>query len=167
MPNTSVFTGADGSMTLSVPQGMEGESAQKVLDTFELINVGRVQNVRVEIHSEVRAFHEIGQRYATQLRAGNVTVRGTIGRAYINGAMLGLLLGEAADSRPAASWTQPSFNITLLTQNAAEPGVSNTVTIHEAKIDNLGINMPEDDIVLESLNFQALYLTVEDGDVEG
>ena len=92
MPNTSVFTGADGSMTLSVPQGMEGESAQKVLDTFELINVGRVQNVRVEIHSEVRAFHEIGQRYATQLRAGNVTVRGTIGRAYINGAMLGLLL---------------------------------------------------------------------------
>ena len=30
MPNTSVFTGADGSITLSVPQGTEGERAQEV-----------------------------------------------------------------------------------------------------------------------------------------
>ncbi len=162
MPNTSVFTGADGSITLSVPQGLEGESAQEVLDTFEMINVGRVQNVKVEVHSEVRPFNELGQRYATQLRPGNVTVRGTIGRAYINGAMLRLLLGEAADARPAASWAQPSFNITLLAQNAAAPDVNNTVTIHDAKIDSWVGDWPEDDFLMESINFQALYLTVAD-----
>jgi hypothetical protein len=162
MPNTSVFTGADGSITLSVPQGLEGESAQEVLDTFEMINVGRVQNVKVEVYSEVRPFNEIGQRYATQLRPGNVTIRGTIGRAYINGAMLRLLLGEAADSRPAASWAQPSFNITLLAQNAAAPDVNNTVTIHDAKIDSWVGDWPEDDFLMESINFQALYLTVAD-----
>jgi hypothetical protein len=162
MPNTSVFTGADGSITLSVPQGLEGESAQEVLDTFEMINVGRVQNVKVEVYSEVRAFNEIGQRYATQLRPGNVTIRGTIGRAYINGAMLRLLLGEAADTRPAASWAQPSFNITLLAQNAAAPDVNNTVTIHDAKIDSWVGDWPEDDFLMESINFQALYLTVAD-----
>jgi hypothetical protein len=162
MPNTSVFTGADGSITLSVPQGLEGESAQEVLDTFEMINVGRVQNVKVEVHSEVRPFNEIGQRYATQLRPGNVTIRGTIGRAYINGAMLRLLLGEAADARPAASWAQPSFNITLLAQNAAAPDVNNTVTIHDAKIDSWVGDWPEDDFLMESINFQALYLTVAD-----
>ena len=162
MPNTSVFTGADGSITLSVPQGLEGESAQEVLDTFEMINVGRVQNVKVEVYSEVRAFNELGQRYATQLRPGNVTIRGTIGRAYINGAMLRLLLGEAADARPAASWAQPSFNITLLAQNAAAPDVNNTVTIHDAKIDSWVGDWPEDDFLMESINFQALYLTVAD-----
>lgn len=162
MPNTSVFTGADGSITLSVPQGLEGESAQEVLDTFEMINVGRVQNVKVEVHSEVRPFNELGQRYATQLRPGNVTIRGTIGRAYINGAMLRLLLGEAADTRPAASWAQPSFNITLLAQNAAVPDVNNTVTIHDAKIDSWVGDWPEDDFLMESINFQALYLTVAD-----
>ncbi len=162
MPNTSVFTGADGSISLSVPQGLEGESAQDVLDTFEMINVGRVQNVKVEVHSEVRAFNEIGQRYATQLRPGNVTIKGTIGRAYINGAMLRLLLGEAADTRPAASWAQPSFNITLLAQNAAAPDVRNTVTIHDAKIDSWVGDWPEDDFLMESINFQALYLTVAD-----
>ena len=162
MPNTSVFTGADGSITLSVPQGLEGESAQEVLDTFEMINVCRVQNVKVEVHSEVRPFNELGQRYATQLRPGNVTIRGTIGRAYINGAMLRLLLGEAADARPAASWAQPSFNITLLAQNAAAPDVNNTVTIHDAKIDSWVGDWPEDDFLMESINFQALYLTVAD-----
>jgi hypothetical protein len=162
MPNTSVFTGADGSITLSVPQGAEGESAQEVLTALDLINVGRVQNVRVEVHSELRPFNEIGQRYATQLRSGNMAVRGTIGRAFINGAMLRLLLGEAAASRPAASWTQPAFNITLLAQNAAAPDVRNTITIHDAKIDSWVYEVPEDDFLMESVSFQALYLTVAD-----
>jgi hypothetical protein len=162
MPNTSVFTGADGSITMSVPQGMEGASAQEVLDTFEMINVGRVQNVRIEVQSEVRAFHEIGQRYATQLRAGNVTIRGTIGRAYINGAMLRLLLGEAADSRPAAGWAQPAFNITLLAQNAAAPDVRSTVTIHDAKIDSWVGDWPEDDFMMESVSFQATHVAITD-----
>ena len=162
MPNTSVFTGADGSITLSVPQGSEGEKAQEILDANEMISVGRVQNVRVEVHSDVKAFHEIGQRYATELRPGNINIKGSIGRAYINGAMLSLLLGEAASSRPAASWTQPAFNITLLVENAATPGIRNTVTLHDCKIDSWFYNMPEDDFLLESVNFQALYLTVQD-----
>ncbi|HEX9369997.1 MAG TPA: hypothetical protein VF897_03295, partial [Roseiflexaceae bacterium] len=68
MANTRVFTGADGSITLSAGQGAEGEKAQAVLTSYELIAVGRVQNVRVEVASEIRPFHEIGQRYATELR---------------------------------------------------------------------------------------------------
>lgn len=162
MPNVSVFTGADGSITLSVPQGTEGEKAQEVLDAYEMISVGRVQNVKVEVHSDVKAFHEIGQRYATELRPGNVTVTGSIGRAYINGAMLKLLLGEAADSRPAASWAQPAFNITLLVQNPALPDVRNTVTLHDVKLDGWIYTIPEDEFLLESVSFQALYLTVQD-----
>jgi hypothetical protein len=121
-----------------------------------------VQNVRVEIRSEIRPYHEIGQRYATELRSGNVSVRGTIGRAMVNGALLRLLLGEAGDSRPAASWAQPSFNITLLVENAAQPGVRNTLTLHDVKIESWTYDMPEDDFVAESIAFQALYATVAD-----
>ena len=143
-------------------EGEEGTQGQGVLDEYELIAVGRVQDVRVEVHSEIRAFHEIGQRYATELRPGNVTIRGNIGRAYINGAMVKLLLGEAATQRPAASWTQPAFNITLLAENPAFPGVRNTLTLHDVKIESWTYNMPEDDFVLESVGFQALYLSVQD-----
>jgi hypothetical protein len=93
MANTNVFTGADGSITIASPE--------------ETITVGRVQDVTVQVTSDVKAFHEIGQRYASELRPGNMEVTGTIGRAYINGALLTLLLGEAAGGRPAASWAQP------------------------------------------------------------
>lgn len=162
MANTSVFTGADGSISLSTPEGLEGESAQGVLDAYELITVGRVQDVRVELESDVKAFHEIGQRYATELRPGNVHVRGTIGRAYINGVLLKLMLGEAAGGRPAGSWVQPAFNITILLDNPANEGQSNNLTIHGAKIDSWDYGIPEDDFVLESVGFQALFVTVED-----
>jgi adenosylcobinamide amidohydrolase len=162
MANTSVFTGADGSITLSTPEGLEGEKAQEVLTAYDMISVGRVQDVKVQVTSEVKPFHEIGQRYATELRPGNVSIAGTIGRAYVNGAMLKLLLGEAAGSRPAASWAQPAFNITLLLENAATPGTRNSVTLHGVKIDNWEYHMPEDDFVMESVDFQALYMTVAD-----
>lgn len=164
MANTSVYTGADGSITLSTTSslGQEATLAQGVIDGNDLVTVGRATGVAVEVTSEVRAFNEIGQRYATELRPGNVAVRGTIKRAYLNGALLRLLLGEAADGRPARSWAQPTFNITLLAENAAIPGVRSTITLHSVKLDQWNYTMPEDDFIMESASFQALYLTVGD-----
>jgi hypothetical protein len=162
MPNTNVFTGADGSLTLSSTSGPEGTAAQTVIEANALTSVGRVQGVTIEVTSEIRPFHEVGQRYATELRAGNITVRGTIKRAYINGALLSLMLGEASAQRPAASFVQPSFNMTVMVQNPAQPGVTSTVNLFGVKLDTWNYGMPEDDFVLESANFQALYLTVED-----
>ena len=162
MPNTSVFTGAGGSLALSTQQTPEGTAAQAAIDQFGVQVIGRVQDVTVQVNSDVKPFHEIGQRYATQLRPGNVEVRGTIGRAYINGAMLTLLLGEAAGSRPAQSWTQPAFSMTLVASNSAVPGVTSTLTLHDVKIDSWNFHMPEDDFLLESVGFRALFVTVGD-----
>ena len=69
--NTSIYTGADGSISLSVPQGKEGDTAQGVLTAYDLISVGRVQSVRVEVRSEIKTYNELGSRYPTQLRPGN------------------------------------------------------------------------------------------------
>lgn len=159
--NTDLFTGADGAILLSSPEGTEGEAAQAVIDSHELITVGRVQDIRVEVRSEVRAFHEIGQRYATQLRPGNVNISGTIGRAFINGAMLNLLLGEAASGRPGGNWVQPAFNMTVRVANPTNNSV-NTLTLHDVKISNWVYQLPEDDFVLENASFHALYITTED-----
>jgi hypothetical protein len=162
MANTSVYTGADGSITLGVPAGGEGEKAEAIVNSYEMISVGRVHDVRVEVTSDVKAYHEIGQRYATELRPGNINIRGEVGRAYINGALLKLLLGEAAESRPASSWVQPAFNITLMLENAAAEGMRNTVTLHDVKLESWVYQIPEDDFVMESVEFQALYMTVQD-----
>jgi hypothetical protein len=157
--NTDIYTGADGAILLSAPQNNEGEVAQEVLSQHELTAVGRVQDVRVEVTSEVRAYHELGQRYASQLRPGNVNVRGTLGRAYVNGAMIGLMLGDARQGRPAGNWVQPAINITLRLANPSSNAV-NTLTLHDVKLDSWVYNLPEDEFVMEKVSFQALYLTV-------
>jgi hypothetical protein len=159
--NTDLYTGADGAILLSSPDGPEGQAAQAVIDTHELVTVGRVLDVRIQVQSEVRAFHEVGQRYATQLRPGNVSVSGTIGRAMINGAMLHLLLGEAAVGRPGGNWVQPAFNMTVRVASPSGNSVS-MLTLHGVKISNWSYQLPEDDFVLENASFQALYITTED-----
>ena len=165
MVNTNVFTGMDGSITVAVDdaESVEGGAASAVADAFGLAPVGRATNVSLEVHSAMRPFHEIGQRYATELRPGNVDVRGSIGRAHINGALLRLMLGDgAAGTRPAGAFVSPTFNLSLLLENPAHPGSRSTITVHGVKLNSWSWTMPEDDFVLEGATFHALWISSED-----
>ncbi len=42
------------------------------------------------------------------------------------------------------------------------PGVRNTITLYDVKIEGWTYTVPEDDFLMESVGFQALYLTVTD-----
>jgi hypothetical protein len=111
----------------------------------------------------MRPFHELGQRYATELRPGNVNIRGSIQRAHVNGALLKLMLGDGAGTaRPGAAFISPAFNLSLRMENAAKPGNSSTVTVHGVKLDSWSFSIPEDDFVLEGATFKALWISVED-----
>ena len=162
MPNTNVFRGSDGSIVLAMDSGVEGDQAKAVIDEYSLTPVGRATNIEVLVESDLKPFHELGQRYPTELRPGNVNITGKIERAAINGALLKLLLGEAAQSRPAGTFVNPSFNIDLRLENPAKPGTSSTVTVHGVKIENWSYQIPEDDFVMERVNFKALWISVED-----
>lgn len=170
MPNTNVYTGMDGAITIAVDDAAtpEGQAANAVAETFALTPIGRATDVTLQVTSAMRAFHEIGQRYATELRPGNVNVTGTMGRAYINGALLQLMLGEAgAGTRPAGAFVSPTFNLSLVLENPARPGQSATVTVHQVKLDGWSLTMPEDDFVLEGVTFRALWVGVADAAGEG
>ena len=75
---------------------------------------------------------------------------------------LDAMLGEASGGRPAASWVQPAFNVTVRIANPSN-GAVNTLTIHDVKIDKWTYDLPEDDFVMEQVGFQALFITVEEG----
>jgi hypothetical protein len=163
MPNTHVFTGMDGAISVAVEQGAEGDAAKSVADTYALTPIGRATGVSVAVKSEMRPFHEMGQRYATELRPGNVNVTGSIRRAHVNGALLKLMLGDGAGtSRPSGAFVSPSFNLSLRLENAALPGNTSTLTVHGVKLDGWSFTIPEDDFVLEEVSFKALWLSVED-----
>jgi hypothetical protein len=163
MPNSHVFTGLDGAITVAVEVGVEGDAAKAVNDTYGLTPIGRATGVDVSVTSDIRPFHEMGQRYATELRSGNVNVEGTIGRAHVNGALLTLMLGDgAAGTRPAGTFVSPTFNLSLRMENSAFPGNASTVTVHGVKLDRWAFSMPEDDFVMEKVGFKALWIGVED-----
>ncbi len=164
MKNTNVFRGSDGSLVLAVDTGAEGDAAHAVIDEFALTPVGRVTDVEIRVDSEVQPFHELGQRYPTELRSGNVNVSGSFSRAAINGALLRLLLGDAAKSRPASAFINPSFNLSMRLENPAKTGVASTVTVHGVKIQNWGYQVLEDDFVMEKTEFKALWVSVEDSE---
>lgn len=163
MANTHVFTGMDGAISVAVETGVEGDAASAVNDEYGLTPIGRATGVTVQVTSAMRPFHEIGQRYATELRPGNIDVSGTIERAHINGALVRLMLGDGGSgTRPAGAFVSPSFNLSLRHENLAVPGNSSTVTVHGVKLDGWNYQMPEDDIVLESVSFKALWVAAED-----
>ena len=163
MPNTHVFTGLDGTISVALESGVEGDAAKAVNDAYGLTPIGRATGVTIQVASEMKPFHELGQRYATELRPGNVNITGTIGRAHVNGALLKLMLGEGGGgTRPAAGFPSPSFNLSLHVENSAFPGSSSTITVHGVKLDGWSYSMPEDDFVLEQVSFKALWIGAAD-----
>lgn len=166
MPNTNVFRGTDATLTLAVEASPEGTAAEEIITFYQLSPVGRASNVEVFVRTELESFHEIGRRHPVALRPGNIHVSGKVDRAYINGALLRLLLGAGAlPERTAEPYPQPSFNLMLDVKDPAVPGTSSTITVHGVKFENWSYALPEADFVMESVTFKGLFITV--ADVEG
>ncbi len=166
MANTNVFTGAHGTLTLAPLDTAEGRDAGSVISAYEIQQaVGRVVDVKVCVQTDLEEFHEIGRRYPTSLHPGNIHVSGTVGRAYINGALLGLLLGRKSFLPSTAEpFVQPAFNMNLRIDDPATVGHAELV-INGVQLQNWSFNLPEDDFVMEEVTFKAL--SVEIIDVEG
>lgn len=159
---TTVYHGADGTISVAVDSGPAGDAAKAVADTFSLTPVGRCTGVTVHVTNDVKAFHELGQRFATDLRPGNINVSGSIQRAYVNGALLRLMLGAAGDSRPAGAFVGPQFNLSLEMKNPADPDNPASITVMGVQISGWNYTLPEDDFVMENVDFRALWVKTEE-----
>src|SRR5687768_2152341 len=96
MPSTNVYTGSNGPLTLADEDTAEGRDAKTITEFFEIQTVGRVTGVRLAVQTDLEEFHEVGRRHPTSLHPGNIHISGSVERAYINGALLFLLLGRGA-----------------------------------------------------------------------
>lgn len=163
MAMTNVYTGANGTLSLAIDDTPEGRDAQAVIETYEIVTVGRVTGVEICVQTDLEAFHEIGRRHATSLHPGNIWISGKVERAYINGALLELLLGRGAGpTQIAEPYVQPTFNMSVALTDPAVPGTSATLELKGVKFQNWSYRMPEDAFVLENATFQALTISVID-----
>lgn len=166
MPNTNVFRGSDADLVLAVDDSstVEGGLADALITEYELSTVvGRLQNVQVSVQNDVRPYHEIGKRFATELRPGNINIQGSAERAHINGALLRLLLGEGAVSPPpTGSIPQPAFNIVINLKNPATVENTSKIVLFGVKFEGWSFRLPEDDFVMESVTFRAMRIASEE-----
>ncbi len=163
MAMTNVYTGSNGTLTLADEDTPEGKDAKAVQDVYELQTVGRLTSVEIHVHTDLEEFHEVGRRHATSLHPGNVHISGKVDRAYINGALLFLLLGRGASANNIAEpYVQPTFNISLTLTDPAVPSSTATLELKGVKFQNWGYVLPEEDFVMEGLTFKALTISVVD-----
>jgi hypothetical protein len=165
MANTNVFRGSDAALVLAVDDTStaEGGLADGMIGEYELSSVvGRLQQVQVRIETNLLPYHEVGKRFATELRPGNINVHGSASRAYINGALIRLLLGEGAQSPPPDPLLQPTFNMVINLTNPAIPGTTVTLTLFGVKFDTWVFTLPEDEFVMEEVTFRALRVSSEE-----
>ena len=169
MPNTNVFRGSDASLVLAVDDNttVEGGLADTLITQYEFSNlVGRLQNVEVQVSTDLRPYHEIGKRFPSEIRPGNISIEGTVQRAHINGALLKLLLGNGAQSPPQED-AQPKFNIVINLQNPALPDNSSKIIIYGVKFSGWSFSLPEDDFVMEGVSFLAERISGEESPAVG
>ncbi|MBW4443398.1 MAG: hypothetical protein KME10_19635 [Plectolyngbya sp. WJT66-NPBG17] len=168
MPNVNVFQGSDASLVLAVDDKatVEGRLASDLITAYDFSSVvGRLQNVKVQVENVLKPYHELGKRFATELRPGNINVSGFVERAHVNGALIRLLLGEGAKSPPPiGAIAQPTFNIVIRLGNPAYPTNSSTLTVFGVKFESWNFSLPEDDFVMEALTFRALRISSEETD---
>jgi hypothetical protein len=126
----NVFTGKNGTLTLSSDASKpEGKDAGTVLSTYNNKSaapvIARVTNVEVYVQTGLEEFHEIGRRHAVSLHPGDIHIHGKIGRAYVNGELLYLLLGKGAlAARASEPYVQPVFQLKLDLSDPAVAGAA-------------------------------------------
>ncbi len=168
MALNDVYSGADGTLVL-IASGTDAESADATaitdLEAFSIAVVGRVTGVELHVDTDLREFHEVGRRHAVSLHPGNIHIWGTIDRAYVNGALLYLLLGRGASPNNVSEpYPQPALAMNLVFENPAVPGHRSVIDVIDIKFENWAVRMPEDEFVMEKVRFRALRIDVRDSE---
>lgn len=169
---TNVYTGANGTLLFQADttNAPEGADATTVLThpLYQISNtpVGRVTGVEVHVNTDLQGYYQIGQRHPVSLHPENIHISGKVNRAYINGALLFLLLGRGANptrvNEVANPYPEPALIMQLKLADPAVPGSAAMLTLHGVKFENWAFSVPEDDFVMENITFKALFLEVDD-----
>ncbi|RIK44212.1 MAG: hypothetical protein DCC55_03210 [Chloroflexi bacterium] len=163
--NTNVLRGATATLNLASIDSREGLLAEGIFNTeYNIGTVGRVTGVEVLVETELESFHEIGRRHPVSLHPGNINISGRVARAYINGALLRLLMGDQVEATPAPEELQPAFNLVIDLTDVASPDgtVGTKIVVSGVQFENWHVVVPEDDFIMENVTFKALRIAREE-----
>lgn len=165
MFNTRTFYGTDGTLTVARQTALPPEALTSYLGEGNVI--GRVVGVQLNVATRVHGFYEIGRRTPRELRAGRIEISGSIERAYVNGALLRLMLGEYATTEEAPGFVIPNLDMVVALDNQTPPGDpgNSALTVYNVMFDRWRLDLPAEDFTLEHATFKAQRISVADIEV--
>lgn len=160
----NVYTGANGTLTLATENTPEGADAKLIWGAYSKTpDIGRVTGVAVYVQTTLQEYYQIGQRFPVSLNPENIAISGEIDRAYMNGALLFLLLGRGAGPTAVKEpYVEPTFTMKLTLNDPAVPANKAALELKGVKFMSWDVDVPENDFVMESVKFKALTISVVD-----
>jgi hypothetical protein len=165
MFNTRTFYGTDGTLTVARQTAVEADTLTSYLGEGNV--VGRVTGIHLSVATKVHAFHEMGWRLPRELRAGRIEISGSVERAYVNGALLRLMLGDYVTTEEAAGFVIPNLDMVVAFDNQNPPGDpgNSVLTVYNVMFDRWRLDLPAEDFTLENLTFKAQRISAADIEV--
>ena len=166
MPMDNVYTGANGTLTLATENTPEGQDAKIAWAAYSKTpEIGRVTGVQIRVRTTLQEYYQVGQRFPVSLNPENIAISGEIDRAYMNGALLFLLLGRGAGPTAVKEpYVQPTFTMKLTLNDPAVPKNKAALELKGVKLISWGMEVPENDFVMENVEFKALAISVVDSE---
>jgi hypothetical protein len=168
MANNAPLRGSSAILQLATLDSPGGQLAGRIFnDEYNISTVGRVTGVEIRVNTDLEVFHEIGTRVPQDIVPGNINISGKVERAFINGALLRLLMGRLAGNGPNEDEVplelQPTFNMVLDATDIRQPGtVGVRLTVSHVRFDDWAVVVPEDDFILENMTFKAISIAREE-----
>jgi hypothetical protein len=168
MANNQPLRGSSAVLQLATNPNPAGTLGGQIFnDEYNIATVGRVTGVEIRVTTDLEVFHEIGTREPQDVVPGNINISGRVDRAFINGALLRLLMGRLGgagnneDNFPLE--LQPVFNMILDTTDIRQPGTVGTrLTVSQVRFDDWAVVVPEDDFIMENVTFKATKIEREE-----
>jgi len=128
---TEVYSGAEG----VVKEGLAGSE----------VTIAYVTGIRFEVNSNVSGIRTLGSRKVSGQKIGNLEITGTIEKIWLDHTYLNKV-------RPL----NDSLSLySIVTEVTGSDGVTKTVTLSDVVFKNWSRELPELDVLNESIDFEA------------
>jgi len=122
------------------------EMAEELAGTYSVI--GKARSISVEVSSGIEPIYGVGNRDPVILKEGRREITGSLERVFFDSTYF--------DAIGAATDYQPSFRI----RAKIGAGPDMTLTLEGVKFETWSPDMPQDDYLVESLDFRAKSISL-------
>ena len=149
------IVGAVGTVTIEEAANQGGDAGKTVsISYYTLVEVGMAQGVDIEVNRDIMEVYRLGSEDPQELKAGRISISGSIRDIYTNRDLMGKILGKKD-----FYGTPADFSLYLYPNGTASPQPRIKVGNVTTGSGSLGIDV--DALLSNDIDFRGLAVTID------